>query len=150
MSAPAGSSTPPSYKLWYHGTACAAMWCSNHLEKGGCCPKWPVWPLDTYTKQKHVGPRGRDSFAYPGLNCSASTVPHVFYLHTEKTGGTAIECAVQSLVAQQRWTNMGHTTLSHLHHCRRRCGPPSRSVTVISVRQPHMYYKSMWEYSRAR
>jgi hypothetical protein len=125
------------------------MWCSNHLEHGGCCPTHPVWPLDTYSKRKNVGPRSRDSYAYPGLNCSSNT-PHIFYLHTEKTGGTAIECAVQPLVAQQRWTNLGHSTLSHLQHCRQRCGPPGASVVVISVRQPHMYYKSMWEYSRAR
>ena len=120
------NTTAGTYILSYHGFACTRMWCSVYASKGrGCCES---------NKCKHQ---------------SAQMWPHVFFLHTEKTGGTSVECAVQqTLVQRGLWTNMGHATHDHLKTCTAKCGN-TRSIVVISVREPYKYYESLYYYTIA-
>jgi len=76
--------------------------------------------------------------------------PHMLYLHTEKTGGSSIECATQgddNVLARGLFTNMGHTSVAAVDRCRRQCvheGVPAQ--TIISIREPYAWWRSLYRY----
>ena len=90
----------------------------------------------------------------PQRIAAGNATAHVLFLHTEKTGGSSVECATAgnaSLYAHGFWTNMGHTTRNDVAHCRERCKPhamPSGArrapLIVLSVREPYHYYRSLY------
>lgn len=75
--------------------------------------------------------------------------PHLLYLHVEKTGGSAIECATegQDLVNNGFFTNLGHTTLNVVQGCKNQCKHGNVSAkTVISIREPYQWWRSLYTY----
>jgi len=86
-----------------------------------------------------------------GTSCdgcmSCSPAARVLYLHTEKTGGTSVECATQrTLVAAGLWTNMGHAEMWAVQRCIAAC-PGRESIIVLSVREPYSYWRSVYRYA---
>lgn len=84
--------------------------------------------------------------------CACCTKPcqaaeHVLFLHTEKTGGSAVECASQPLVQAGLWTNMGHAGRPSVSACTAHC-PSSKTLLVLSVRNPYDYWTSLFKYGR--
>merc|ERR1719469_1259663 len=76
-----------------------------------CAPHWPKFGTCATTCTE-------SSFA------NGSSRPHLLFLHTEKTGGSSVECATQHTFAKMGiWTNMGHTSRAHVDYCRARCSP---------------------------
>ena len=74
--------------------------------------------------------------------------PHLLYAHVEKTGGSSVECAAQGMVRDGLWTNLGHTTIADVVTCRGLCGHGGvRPQTVVSVREPYSYWKSLDAYA---
>ena len=74
--------------------------------------------------------------------------PHLLYAHVEKTGGSSVECAAQGMVRDGLWTNLGHTTIADVVTCRGLCGHGGvRPQTVVSVREPYSYWKSLYAYA---
>ena len=57
----------------------------------------------------------------------------LYYLHIEKTGGSAIECATVELARRGILIPMGHTMHRHVLDCQVRCGA---APVMISVRNP--------------
>lgn len=68
----------------------------------------------------------------------------ILYVHTYKTGGSALECSTNEQPGMERWINMGHTWNAALEFCQRRC-PGSK--TAISVRDPYTWWRSTYTYS---
>ena len=71
---------------------------------------------------------------------------HLYFLHTEKTGGSAVECATVELARSGALIAMGHTQQQHVHYCQASCG---RAPVAISVRNPYSYYESEFKYIQA-
>lgn len=79
-----------------------------------------------------------------GANCCSTCMhqrPRVLFAHVDKTGGSALECASQSLARQGLWVNMGHTTQKELERCIAMCKP---AAVLISVRNPYAWYTSAY------
>lgn len=73
--------------------------------------------------------------------------PHLFFLHTEKTGGSSIECATQRLEKNGLITNMGHTTYTMVQNCIPICyNGGLRPRLVISIRNPYSWWRSLYTY----
>lgn len=75
---------------------------------------------------------------------------HLLYLHVEKTGGSSIECATQHqfLVERGFFTNLGHTSRSVADGCRGTCAHEGeRARTVITVREPYAWWRSLYTVS---
>ena len=77
---------------------------------------------------------------------------HLLFLHTEKTGGSAIECATegQDMVTQGLLSNLGHATKARVDQCKASCvhfGVVPE--TVISIREPYSWWRSLYAYAWA-
>jgi hypothetical protein len=90
---------------------------------------------------------------YCGHRCCASCTrgsssrPAVLFAHVEKTGGSAVECAVAPLARAGSWVNLGHTTRAQVDACVAACEP--REAVVVGVRDPYAFYLSAYsEYMR--
>ena len=84
---------------------CMAHWC--------CWADWPCQCCD--------GCREREQAV------------RLFFLHVEKTGGSAIECATVELARRGLLIAMGHTMHRHVKACQSRCG---KAPVALSVRNP--------------
>lgn len=81
---------------------------------------------------------------------SSSLQRHVLYLHIEKTGGSAIECATEGnpLGESGLWTNMGHTSKDAVQHCTLICMAGGiNPFIVVSIREPYAWWRSNYRYS---
>jgi len=80
----------------------------------------------------------------------AHGTPHFLYLHIEKTGGSAIECAWQRSADEGLVSLLGHNANGAARYCAMRCAargvPTSR---LLTVRQPHDYWASLFRYAWA-
>ena len=75
------------------------------------------------------------------------TSARVLFLHTEKTGGSSVECATQrTLVPAGLWTNMGHTSMEAVQRCISAC-PRRETIIVLSVREPYAFWQSAYRYT---
>lgn len=111
----------PRYALTFDGH----NFCAHHYPVLGKC-------VETCTES---------SFA------NGSARAHLLYLHTDKTGGSSLECATQNTFAEMGiWTNMGHTRTKKVNHCREHCSSRTTAQTVMSVRDPYSFWKSQYEY----
>ena len=75
--------------------------------------------------------------------------PHLLYMHTEKTGGSTIECATegQDMVNQGVFTNLGHTNKVVVDGCKESCSHKGvLAQTVISIREPYSWWRSLYTY----
>eukprot|EP00966_Prymnesium_polylepis_P307343 7102264-Prymnesium_polylepis.1 len=73
----------------------------------------------------------------------------LLYIHTEKTGGSSIECAVQTTLERAGlWVNMGHNDAAHVQQCAAACSE-MQSLVVLSVREPYSYWASVYGYALA-
>ena len=94
--------------------------CSDHQcgqHLGGCCPR----------------------------ACN-SDKPHYVFMHVEKTGGSSIECALQSAADNDVVDLIGHSNSSVAYACQSRCRS-SRTIRILSVRNPFSYWKSVYYYA---
>ena len=63
---------------------------------------------------------------------------HLLFLNTQKTGGSALECATEGSALASRWTNMGHTTQEAVAACMSACTFGGRAPKVlVMVRDPY-------------
>ena len=63
---------------------------------------------------------------------------HLLFLNTQKTGGSALECATEGNALSSRWTNMGHTTQEAVAACMSACTMGGRvPKVVVMVRDPY-------------
>lgn len=79
---------------------------------------------------------------------SSQGSPHFMYMHTEKTGGSSIECALQQAAAAGNHDLLGHANADVREACAARCqrdGVPTR--TLITVRNPYTYWQSVFRYT---
>ena len=75
--------------------------------------------------------------------------PHLLYMHTEKTGGSSIECATQGqpLVRDLVFTNLGHTQAQMVERCKVQCVHDGvEAQTIITVREPFSWWRSLYRY----
>ena len=84
--------------------------------------------------------------------CGASACARsakLLYLHTEKTGGSSVECATQqTLVKAGLWVNLGHNSLANAQRCFESCSG-QQSAIVLSVREPYSYWASVYDYAKS-
>ena len=76
---------------------------------------------------------------------SPSATHHLLYMHTQHTGGDAIECGTQAWQAAGWWTNMGHTNRLQVDRCEARCGHSVHVCRVVSVRNPYDYWQAVYK-----
>ena len=74
--------------------------------------------------------------------CKTNAV-RLYFSHVQKTGGSAVECAVESLVRHGVLISLGHSSILALKHCRDRCG---HAPLAVSVRDPYAYHESLYRY----
>lgn len=122
---PAAPMNSSFFKPWPGQPAAPSQFCTEHWCGRGCCAR---------CEQRAQRPR-------------------VLFAHTEKTGGSAVECATVDLALQGAWLNMGHTTAGALRWCARKCAArpaptPQGIPLAISVRDPYTYYQSSYAYTR--
>ena len=107
--------------------------CSEHFMNNNACNKCHDWPA--------VGQRV-DRLANASNGGGGFKSAHMLYLHTQKTGGSTLECATEGNPLSVRWTNMGHTNRLAVDSCIERCTfgkgtlPPK---VVVMVRDPYSF-----------
>lgn len=100
----------------------APQFCSDHscaYTTGSCCTA-PCQTADSHT-------------------------PHMIYMHVEKTGGSAVECAWQQAARQGYVDLLGHSPAFEYETCASRCAVPTKKV--ITVREPYGYWASVYRYT---
>lgn len=106
-----------------HTPFCTEHWC----KKDSCC--------------KRCSPAN-------ATRADGSARPHLMFLHTEKTGGSAVECAALPLVQLGLFSNLGHAIFSDVQLCAARCTfEGTVPQIVLSVREPYAYYRSLYTFA---